>query len=242
MAGRKREANGVSLTEKVATLLRESILSGKFVPGDKLPPEPALVEEFGVSRTVIRESIAALRADGMVDSRHGVGVFVKDPTLNRHRTLPPRAISKISDMLEELELRAAVEVEAAALAAMRRSPAQAAKIQEKMLEFNALSRRSAPTSEADFEFHLAIARATNNERFELFLRELGRHTIPRENLKASLTDANELPNRDEELSREHAKITDAIMNQDREAAILAMREHLDGSAERYRQLVQASGP
>ncbi len=238
MAGKKRGSNGVSLTQRVAAELREAITSGKFLPGDKLPTEPALVQEFGVSRTVIRESIAALRADGMVDSRHGVGVFVNEPPAAPHRGLPPRAISKISDMLEELELRNAVEMEAAALAAQRRSPAQEAKLMEKMMEFDALSQEGAVTSEADFEFHLAIARATNNDRFELFLRELGRHTIPRENLRASLRDTGPLPNRDAALSREHRKIADAISNRDPDAARAAMRQHLDGSAERYRQLLK----
>lgn len=238
MAGKKRNANGVSLTEKVAADLRNWILSGKILPGDKLPTEPLLVEKFGVSRTVIRESIAALRADGMVDSRHGVGVFVKDPRLGRRGGLPPRAISKISDMLEELELRNAVEMEAAALAAQRRSPAQEVKIREKMRDFDTLSQQGDVTSEADFEFHLAIAHATNNSRFELFLRELGRHTIPRENLKASLRDTGSLPNRDAALSREHLKIVEAISRRDSEAACAAMREHLDGSAERYRLLIQ----
>jgi len=238
MAGKRRNSDGISLTQKVASELRGSIISGKFLPGDKLPTEPMLVEEYGVSRTVIRESIAALRADGMVDSRHGVGVFVNDPRPGHRAGLPPRAISKISEMLEELELRNAVEVEAAALAAQRRSPAQEAKIREKSHDFDTLFQKCAVTWEADFEFHLAIARATNNERFELFLRELGRHTIPRENLRASLKDTAELPNRDAALSQEHRKIAEAISRRDPEAARQSMREHLDGSAERYRLLLQ----
>jgi len=238
MAGRKRSPGGVSLTEKVAADLRDWIHSGKILPGDKLPTEPLLVEKFGVSRTVIRESIAALRADGMVDSRHGVGVFVRETPVGRPAGLPPRAISKISDMLEELELRNAVEMEAAVLAAQRRSPAQEAKIREKLHDFDVLCQKCAVTSQADFEFHLAIARATNNDRFELFLRELGRHTIPRENLKASLQDTASLPNRDAALSQEHRKIAEAISRRDPEAARKAMREHLDGSAERYRLLLQ----
>ena len=238
MAGKKRNTNGISLTQKVAGELREAIQSGKFLPGDKLPTEPVLVEEFGVSRTVIRESIAALRADGMVDSRHGVGVFVTKSPTGLRLGLPPRAISKISDMLEELELRNAIEMEAAALAAQRRSPAQEAIIYEKLQEFDTLYQKGVVTSEADYEFHLAIARATNNERFEHFLQELGRHSIPRENLKKSLKDTTPLPNRDATLSQEHRKIAEAISQRDPDAARKAMREHLDGSAERYRLLLQ----
>ena len=113
-----------SLTARVIEDLRAEILGGQLTPGDKLPTESALIDRFGVSRTVIREAVAELRADRLVESRHGVGVFVLDrpepATAAIH--LPP--FSKISDMIEELELRAAVEIEAAGLAAQRASPAE----------------------------------------------------------------------------------------------------------------------
>ena len=66
-----------SLTVQVIQKLREDIRKGVYEAGDKLPTEPVLVEQFGVSRTVIREAIAELRADGLVRSRHGIGVFVE---------------------------------------------------------------------------------------------------------------------------------------------------------------------
>jgi len=228
-----------SLTARVVEALRRDIASGAWEPGDKLPTEPALIERFGVSRTVVREAIAELRADGLVESRHGVGVFVleRKPAPVPLR-LPPLAASTISGVIEELELRAAVEIEAAGLAAQRASPAQEAEIEARYQHFAQLVRRNAPTAEADFAFHIAIARATNNPHFEEFLAHLGRRTIPREKLRAALGDAAALPNRDAELSAEHREVAEAIARHDPDAARAAMRAHLIGSVERYRNLAR----
>ncbi|UUP16780.1 FadR/GntR family transcriptional regulator [Nitratireductor thuwali] len=226
-----------SLSAGVAEALREEISGAIYRVGDKLPTEPELVDRFGVSRTVIREAIAALRADGLVESRHGVGVFVVDPP----STVPglqllTRINKKISDIIEELELRASVEIEAAGLAAERCSPAQEAEIQAQLEAFGRLMSAGAPTEQADFEFHMAIARATNNARFEEFLAHLGRRTIPRSKLK-DFGPANDLrANRDAQLHGEHLAVAEAIYARDPEAARDAMRVHLGGSLQRYRVL------
>ncbi|ERM03028.1 hypothetical protein Q644_13465, partial [Brucella intermedia 229E] len=68
-----------NLVAKVSEQLRRSIQSGEITPGTKLPSEARLTESFGVSRTVIREAIAALRADRLVEARQGAGVFVLEP-------------------------------------------------------------------------------------------------------------------------------------------------------------------
>ena len=234
MAANRKPRRTVLLREKVLSSLRDLITSGQILPGDKLMTEPALVEQYGVSRTVIREAIAALRAEKLVESRHGSGVFVLEFARDPMSALSSGVIRKISEMLEELELRAAVEMEAAILASHRGSPAQVALIIEKFNDFEELARQGKVTTEADFDFHLAIAKATNNPRFEAFLQALGRHTIPRENLKGVLEDDKSLPNRDRSLSMEHRAIADAIAARDPVVARDAMRAHLDGSAERYR--------
>jgi DNA-binding FadR family transcriptional regulator len=226
-----------SLTAKVVQALRHDLEGGTWQPGEKLPTEPALIKRFGVSRTVIREAIAELRADGLLDSRHGVGVFVLEPSRDTGALrLPAMAATRISDIIEELELRAAVEIEAAGLAAQRASPAQEAEIQDRFREFAAQVRTGEPTAETDFAFHMAIARATNNARFADFLAQLGRRTIPREKLRLALGSTATLPNRDAELNAEHQAVADAISRRDPEAARAAMRAHLVGSLERYRAL------
>lgn len=226
-----------TLAWKVAHKLREQIEGGDYAPADKLPTEPVLEERFGVSRTVIREAIASLRADGLVESRHGVGVFVlgpKQPTEMLH--LFTNATDKISDIIEELELRIGIEVEAAGLAALRSSPAQEAEIQAQLDTFAKLVARGEPTDEADFQFHMAIATATNNLRFKTFLEHIGRRIIPRVKFRTVMGGNDPLPNRDDILLTEHSEVVDAILARDPEQARNAMRRHLLGGIKRYRGL------
>lgn len=104
----------VSLTEKVIASLRQEIESGQREPGSKLPTEPVLTAQFGVSRTVIREAIAALKADGLLEPRQGAGVFVLSPQARTNDTsIFAVDYAQVSDVLEILELRMAVEIEAA---------------------------------------------------------------------------------------------------------------------------------
>ncbi|MBY8975931.1 FadR family transcriptional regulator [Rhodobacteraceae bacterium NNCM2] len=218
--------------------LRAQIVSGKFAVGDQLPTEPELTDALGVSRSVLREAVSALRSEGLLESRQGAGVFV----LRAQPKESPLAIltdadATIADVIEELELRTAVEVEAAGIASSRASPAQMAEIQLRHQAFQQAVAEGRNTEEADFEFHRAIARATNNTRFVAFLSHLGERTIPRAKVRASI-GIESAPTTDAQLNDEHRDIVDAILAQDGAAARKAMRVHLGGSMERYRKLIQ----
>lgn len=227
------------LREIVTEVLRQQIEDGDYAPGDQLPTEPVLVSRFGYSRTVIREAIAALRADGLVDSRHGVGVFVIGPKRpSAELDLFRQATDKISDIIEELELRIGVEVEAAGLAAMRASPAQEAEILSLVDEFRERVERGEPTDEADFAFHMAIAKATNNTRFQTFLEHIGKRIIPRVKFRTVMGGVDPLPNRDRIILKEHEAVGDAISGRDPDGAREAMRHHLQGGIKRYRALTR----
>jgi GntR family transcriptional repressor for pyruvate dehydrogenase complex len=226
-----------NLVGMVSGKLRQSILGGDLRPGDKLPSEAGLTRQFNVSRTVIREAIASLRADGLVEARHGVGIFVinKQPTFSQNFQSFENA--KISAIIEALELRIAVEIEAAALAAVRRSPAQEEIIRERHEDIVAKIAAREPTIDADFAFHLAIADATNNPRFREFLEVMGRNAIPRVALQYS--DAENTPSDYlDQIQAEHKKIVDAISARDAEAARKGIRTHLQGSLQRYRKLIR----
>ncbi|MEQ8354326.1 MAG: FadR/GntR family transcriptional regulator [Kiloniellaceae bacterium] len=230
-----------NLTHKVTAELRARIESGALKPGDKLPTEPALIRQFGVSRTVIREAIAGLRADGLVEPRQGVGVFVlKSSRPNDELPLLTLPIHKISDIIESLELRTAVEVEAAGLAAARCSPAQEAEIHSRLEAFEAKLRAGQPNEAEDFAFHVAVAEAANNRRFEEFLAFLGRRTIPRSQLRRADGGAVAPLTSPEDLYLEHCAILEAILARDPDGARAAMRRHLAGSMERYRALMRSS--
>ena len=228
-----------NLVAEVVLQLREQIENGSFSVGDRLPSEAQLTDAFSVSRTVVREAIATLRADGLVEPRQGAGVFVLEPETTGLRPFQVIDADKISSIIEVLELRAAVEMEAAGLAAARRSPAQEEEIYEAEAEFRALAEQHQPTTDADFRFHRAIAQATNNPRFVEFLDVMGKTVIPRSNLQSD-TQQRSSDRYIALISAEHRAIADAIAHGDADAARDAMRDHLKGSQQRYRSILRDS--
>lgn len=224
---------GVTLVTQISEALRVKISDEELKPGDKLPSEARISELYGVSRTVVREAIAALRADGLVEPRRGAGVFVIEHAADVAKPFQGVDHARISSIVELIELRAAVESEAAALAAIRRSAAQDEEIIERHHQVLARIEAGQPTVDADFALHKAITQATNNSRFAEFMDLVGPNAIPRGSLQ--------LPPDPEYLSqihREHERIVTAISNRESDAARLAMQEHLSGSQRRYRALLR----
>jgi GntR family transcriptional regulator, transcriptional repressor for pyruvate dehydrogenase complex len=227
-----------SRTAKTIATLRQRIGSEPTKVGDKLPTEKQLCLEFGVSRTVIREAVAALRADGLLDVRHGVGVFVA--ALEARNTSDPGELMINSSALDLLELRIAVEIHAVALAATRRSWAQEEKIWLAADTFTDAVAKGEPTEDADVAFHRAIAEATNNPAFVEFLHQLGQRLLPRLSLPKSRQEMLITRPYLKKSSLEHQAICEAITRADADAARESMTKHLGGSYARYRLLAQAT--
>ncbi|AJY45487.1 FadR/GntR family transcriptional regulator [Martelella endophytica] len=227
-----------TLVSKVSEALRRSILDGTFQPGDKLPSEAQLTQDHGVSRTVVREAVAALRSDGLVEPRQGAGVFVLDPIgFAFKRTHPSVDQERIYTSLEILEARTPLEIEAAGLAALRRSPAQEEEIFERHAAGIAGRHDGKAWSEADIGLHTAIARATNNPLFATFLEMQGKAIIPQTGQIVETDEGGEVAYRSL-LIKEHERIIIAISSGDEQGARDAMRDHLKGSLERYRNLLR----
>jgi GntR family transcriptional repressor for pyruvate dehydrogenase complex len=221
------------LSEHVVSALRDQILGGQIAPGQKLPTEGQMTETFGVSRTVIREAVASLAADGLVEARQGAGVFVLDhPTLTFGSF--NQEIKKVSQAINVLEVRMGIEIESAGLASVRRNAAQEARIQEAFFEFERLLNLGEPTGKADFAFHIEIAGATNNPFYVEILEALGDRTIPCD--RTSPWYSPEVLTIDylTGLQREHLAILKAISAGDPIAAREAMRAHLQAAQNRYR--------
>ena len=228
-----------SLAQEVMNDIAARIRRGFYAPGDKLPTEPEVMAEQGVSRTVVREALSRLQAAGFVETRHGVGTFVLPPPA---LTTPAQDLSlvlTIRDVLAMLELRISLETEAAGLAAMRRTGEHLALMQRAVDTFEANISGNESSVDADFQFHLQIALATNNKYFEDFYRHLGTTTIPRTRLDT--TKFSPEPTQDYlfRTNREHQYILDAITRQDSEMARASMRMHLSNSAERLRRASEA---
>lgn len=226
---------GRNLAQETTEALRAKIAAGPMKAGDRLPTEKELEAEFGVSRTVIREAVAVLKADGLVEPRRGAGIFVRDPENPKHRSFPAFVPKNVHEALDLLELRMAVEIEAAGLAATRRSLSQDARIREALGKFERAVETGASAVGPDAAFHHTIAQGTNNSLFTSFLESLGRYAIPRNSL--SEEDRERMIDRTylDRVNAEHRAIADAITAGDSDAARIAMRAHLSGSVTRYRK-------
>lgn len=226
-----------SLTHQLVAKLSADITSGKLTPGSRLPTEQEMIAAAGVSRTVVREAVAALRAEGLVITRQGVGAFVAE-AVRRPFRIEITDASSLREVLEIMELRTGIEIEAAGLAAERASPEQRRAVAEAYEAIERAFERDESGVEEDFAFHRAIARAAGNPKFLEFLNYLGRFIIPRRTVTLT-ADAGERRLYLRQFQKEHATIVSAI----REAAVprarAAMRRHLTNSSRRYRQLAEA---
>jgi GntR family transcriptional repressor for pyruvate dehydrogenase complex len=229
------------LADMVVSELRKRIFAGDYSPGSKLPTESQLTDIFGVSRTVIREAVAVLSADGMVQSRQGAGIFVMANARSAFSSIGGDRSNKISVALNVLEVRMGVEIEAAALAAQRRSASQDAAIQEAWHEFGRLLASGTPTGKTDFAFHRAIAAATNNPFYIEVLDSLGSRTIPCDVASPWGTESVLTYEYQVGLHEEHRRILEAISHANANAAREAMRDHLARSQDRYRTRLAEQG-
>ncbi len=224
------------MTSEVVEQIAAEIKGGRLQPGARLPTEQALMNALGVSRTVVREAVAALRAEGLVTTRQGAGAFVASDSSRVPFRVDPAGLKSLEDVLEVMELRRAVEGEAAALAAERVTEARAAAIAKGLEAIESAIDKGESAANEDFAFHRSIALATGNSRFVQLLEVLGRHIIPRHSIRVSLSSPAEQRQYLKRLQKEHARIYVAIRDGEAAEAREAMRVHLTRSLERYRRL------
>ena len=224
------------LSRRLFEQLADQIKSGRLAPGARLPTEHALTQAARVSRTVVREAVAALRAEGLVVTRQGVGAFVSAEPQRAPFRIEPERMQTLDDILGVMELRLGVEIESAGLAAERATRAQVRTISNALEEIERAAESGRSAVDEDLQFHRAIAEATGNPEFARFLQFIGRHLIPRRTVSG-------LPERMGGqraylalIQEEHRRIFEAIRGRTPAAAREAMRRHLTRSLERYRKL------
>lgn len=221
----------VRLADQVAALLSEEIESGRLTEGDKLPTEVELVKQLGVSRTVVREALSRLRNAGLVEPRQGLGVFVMP---RRIRPLDLEADAETVDtkskVLQIVEVRRAMEGEAAYLAAARATPGDCARMREALTAIDAAVAAGGDGVDEDLAFHRSIAESTGNAVMVSTVRYLGE--VLRSGIR--VTRANEARRADfiEAVRQEHHAILAAIEARDAKAARAAARRHMKHAASR----------
>jgi len=224
------------LSRRLFEQLAEQIKSGRIGPGERLPTEQELTRAARVSRTVVREAVAALRAEGLVITRQGVGAFVSAEPTSAPFRIEPERLQSLDEILNVMELRLGVEIESAGLAAERASKADVRAIGAALDAMDRAVTAEGSAVDEDLAFHRAIAEGTGNAEFPRFLQFIGRHLIPRRTVSG-------LPERMggqraylAVIQEEHRRIADAIAAGDPKGARDAMRRHLTRSLDRYRKL------
>jgi GntR family transcriptional repressor for pyruvate dehydrogenase complex len=223
---------GAYLPDQVADAMAAEIRAGRLAVGDKLPTEAALVAQFSVSRTVVREAVSRLKSLGLVDSRQGSGVYVKEQGFSPLNFDAKYAVSRQA-VVQIVEVRRALEAEVAALAAQRCTAADVRRIREAITALETAVAAGGDGVDEDVRFHSAIAQAASNP----FL--MGTLDYLAQFLKGAtrVTRANEARRVDfaRQVREEHDLILQAIESGDPIAARHAATGHMNNAIERIEQ-------
>jgi GntR family transcriptional repressor for pyruvate dehydrogenase complex len=197
-----------------------------------LPTEAALVEQFSVSRTVVREAVSRLKSLGLVDSRQGSGVFVKEQGFSPLNFDAKLAVSKQA-VIQMVEVRRALEAEVAGLAALRRTQADIKRIKKSIVLLDKAVQAGGDGVDQDVQYHRAIAEAARNPFLIGTLEYLGQFLEG----ATRVTRANEARRTDfaRQVCDEHHLIFPAIEAGDALAAREAAARHMDNAIQRIEQ-------
>lgn len=233
----ERVGGARSLTDRVTDSLARLVGRGALAPGARLPTEMEMAGRFGVSRTVVREAVARLKYAGLLASRQGSGVYVREPSAKMHFRIDsdPRDAS-VASVLEIVELRRGIEAEAAALAASRCTREDLAAIRAALAAIGREEAAGRDGVEADMELHRAIARASGNRHFPALWDFVGQFL--RGAMAATRANESAHPEFAAQVRAEHRALVDALARHDPAAARAAALHHMDMAAARIR----AAGP
>ena len=223
---------GAYLSAQVADVMVAESRAGRLAVGDKLPTEAALVAQFSVSRTVVREAVSRLKSLGLVDSRQGSGVYVKDVGFLPLNFDAKSAVSKQA-VIQIVEVRRALEAEVAGLAAQRRTQTDIKRIRKSIAQLHLAVQAGGDGVDEDVRFHSAIADAARNPFLMGTLDYLGQFLSG----ATRVTRANESRRADfaRQVLEEHETIVAAIDAGDATAARLAAAQHMDNAIRRIEQ-------
>jgi GntR family transcriptional regulator, transcriptional repressor for pyruvate dehydrogenase complex len=221
--------------------IRRLIEKGVLAAGDKLPTERALAEELGVSRSSMREALAALEVLGYIDSRPGSGNYIA-------QVLPPdfadvEYVGLIAEggTNEILEARSLFEPGVAGLAAERRTTADLAAMKSCIEEMERLIAAGADSWEPDWGFHRVVAAASQNPMIlavsDLLTQRMAGQLWQVMRARNLATD----PDRPPRYLRDHREIYDAIRRSDASAAAALMRDHLARIADDLAEVATSVG-
>lgn len=218
------------LSDQLAERLAAQLSEGRFAPGERLPTEPQLAAEHGVSRTVVREAVNQLKSRGLLKSRQGSGVYVVGAGDRRPLTFDPTVLGSMDAVVQVVEVRRALEGEIAALAATRGGKSHVAALRQALQRIEDAVAAGGDGVAEDLAFHRAIAQATGNPQFSQLLGFLEQYL--REAMR--ITRGNEARHRDfaDAVRAEHRALVDAIEAGDPASARRAAVKHMQQASKR----------
>jgi len=217
-----------SLSDAVFDRMLRAIKSGAYGVDERLPTEHTLAAEFQVSRPVVRDALQRLRDQGLIYSRRGAGSFVRDHGLRE--PLGFGQMENLSDLQHCYDFRLTIEPEGAAMAATRRTDAALAEIRGALDLLRDATNRQAHRADADFMFHLAIAKASGNPYFSTAMQALEEHIAV--GMRFHGMSLRSTSDGLAHVFTEHTAIYDSIRAGDAEGARQMMKTHLSGSRDR----------
>lgn len=227
------------LSIRVADEIEAAIQKGKILIGEKLPSELELCNQFGVSRTAVREALRMLSAKGMISIEKGRGIFVRGLT-SKNVTDPMHSYLKTkggaSYIIDIIEARYIIEPEIASKAAINRDDENIARMQKDIESMRNFHGKPEDLAKLDMDFHLSIAQATQNNLLPLMLKPVFR--LMPEIKSRIITDVPEA--RDSAIEW-HFKIMQVIIDQDSEKAYSLMKQHLGIARDHAEKMMKIEG-
>lgn len=221
------------LPEIVATEIEEAIMSGSFAVGGQLPSEQQLADQFGVSRNVVREAFKFLKERQLIEIRNGSGAYIKRPSTEPTSDALGRylRLSGFHESIEDLyEARRILEGWNARLATQRADAHDLENLQSCLQRMETHINSMEHWSEADLDFHLAVAKATHNAFLSILLEPLVGQ------LRGVIAEGYLVPGAVERGLEAHRNLYQAIQSGDEEGAYQTIMAHLIDSETRVRSV------
>jgi GntR family transcriptional repressor for pyruvate dehydrogenase complex len=226
------------LFEEIIVGIEEYLQEENIQPGDRLPSENELAALFNVSKTAVREAMSVLHASGIIETRPGSGIYLKDI---HGESIVLRVSSNLmekSKLQEILDFRRGLEVEAAGLAAVNGSDKQFDRIKrahELLVEANEAGGIGV---DEDYQFHYEIILACRNSIYQNVFQAVSQQL--KEGMRISKMQSMKMPGMFLQAYREHEEIMEALFTRDPEWARRAMRHHMIRVEEKIWANFQAS--
>lgn len=216
-----------NLTHELAESLRKQITSGAFKRGEKIPSSKDIETQANVSRSVVREAMAQLRAEGLIESRQGVGVFVtQNAATPRAFEITSEEFKSFNDAIQILQLRMAVEVEMTGMAAQHRTQEQMDNINKALLKMETTIKSKQNAVEEDVMLHQAIAEASGNPYFLRFTQYIDSAMHPNRDIVTKDMSKKEKEEFLNVIKDDHRQIAKAIQMQNVELAKATAKSHV----------------